>query len=75
MVQKKILNVHNVNTHDHLANLLTKPLSRQCPYYRLLKIGLVDGSSILRERIKEITIDQAHNPLPPTQNHATIIQA
>ena len=75
MVQKKILNVHYVNTRDHLADLLTKPLSRQRLHYPLLKIGLADSSFILWESIKEITIDQAHDPLPPTQNHATAIQA
>jgi len=75
MVQKKILNIHHVNTHDQLADLLTKPFSRQRLHYLLLKIGLADGSSILRERIKEITTDQAHDSLPHVQNHETVIQA
>jgi hypothetical protein len=75
MVQKKILNVQHVNAHDQLVDLLTKPLSRQRLHFLLLKIGLAGGSSILRERIKEITTDSAHVPLPPAQNCATITQA
>jgi hypothetical protein len=75
MVQRKILNVQHVNTHDQLADFLTKPLSSQRLHSLLLKIGLADGSSILRERIKEIPADSANNPLPPAQDCATIIQA
>jgi len=67
--------VQHVNTHDQLANFLTKPLSSQRLHSLLLKIGLADGSSILREHIKEIPIDSANNPLPPAQDCATIIQA
>ena len=40
-----------------MANLLTKPLSKQ--YNELLrnKIGLADGSTILRGRIREACMD------------------
>ena len=83
MVHKKILNVQHVNTHDQLADFLTKPLSSQRLHSLLLKIGLADGSSILRERIKEIPLDSANIQIPPDSTNihvppahdpATIIQ-
>ena len=49
----KILNVRHVHTADQLADLLTKPLSRQRTDYLRNKIGLSDGSPFLRGRIKE----------------------
>jgi len=53
LVEKKILNVRHVHINDQLADLLTKPLSRQRTDYLRNKIGLSDGSPFLRGRIKE----------------------
>ena len=53
LVEKKFLNVWHVHTNDQLADLLTKPLSRQRTDYLRDKIGLSDGSPFLRGRIKE----------------------
>ncbi|KAF8377299.1 hypothetical protein HHK36_030674 [Tetracentron sinense] len=53
LVQKNALNVRHVHTNDQLADLLTKPLSRQRTDYLRNKIGLTDGSLFLRGRIKE----------------------
>ena len=53
LVAKKILNVQHVHTTDQLADLLTKPLSLQRTEFVRDKIGLSDGSSFLRGRIKE----------------------
>lgn len=45
------LRVHHINSFDQLADALTKPLTRS-PFQRLRsKIGVSDGSSILRGRI------------------------
>jgi len=52
-VQKGILHVRHVYTQDQLADLLTKPLSRARMKFLRTKIGLADGSSILRGYIKE----------------------
>ena len=63
LVQKGSLQVHHVHTQDQLVDLLTKPLSRQRTELLRTKIGLADGSSILRWRIKEDSTDHetAHN--------------
>jgi hypothetical protein len=53
LVAKKILNVQHVHTTDQIADLLTKPLSRQRTEFLHDKIGLSDGSPFLRGRIKE----------------------
>uniref|UniRef100_A0A2N9FBJ6 Reverse transcriptase Ty1/copia-type domain-containing protein n=1 Tax=Fagus sylvatica TaxID=28930 RepID=A0A2N9FBJ6_FAGSY len=53
LVQKGSLQVRHVHTQDQLADLLTKPLSRQRTELLRTKIGLADGSSILRGRIRE----------------------
>ncbi|KAE8686947.1 Acyl-CoA oxidase 4 [Hibiscus syriacus] len=57
LVQKGSLQVKHVHTQDQLVDLLTKPLSK--PRTELLrnKIGLADGSSILRGRIRETCDD------------------
>jgi hypothetical protein len=52
-VQKGTLHVCHVHTQDQLADLLTKPLSRTHTEFLRAKIGLADGSSILRGHIKE----------------------
>ena len=52
-VHRGTLHVRHVHTQDQLADLLTKPLSRTHTEFLLAKIGLVDGSSILRGHIKE----------------------
>ncbi|XP_057954238.1 uncharacterized protein LOC131148516 isoform X3 [Malania oleifera] len=61
MTQRDILNVHHVNTQDQLADLLTKSLSRKRRDPLKNKIGLADGSSILRGRIKEDSSNQVQN--------------
>jgi len=53
LVAKNILHVQHVHTTDQLADLLTKPLSRQRTDFLRDKIGLSDGSPFLRGRIKE----------------------
>jgi hypothetical protein len=47
---RRVLHVH---TQDQLVDLLTKPLSRTRTEFLRAKIGLADGSSILRGHIKE----------------------
>jgi hypothetical protein len=59
LVQKGSLHVKHVHTQDQLADLLTKPLSRQRTMFLRSKIGLTDGSPILRGRIKETCINSA----------------
>ena len=54
LVQRGSLQVMHVHTHDQLANLLTKPLSRQRTEFLRSKIGLSDGSPILRGRKREV---------------------
>ena len=49
-----------------MANLLTKPLSKQCNELLRNKIGLADGSTILWGRIREACMD------PPNQNKACL---
>ncbi|RVW63616.1 Retrovirus-related Pol polyprotein from transposon RE2 [Vitis vinifera] len=50
---KGALKVSYVHTQDQLADLLTKPLSRERTECLRAKIGLIDGKLILRRRIKE----------------------
>jgi hypothetical protein len=61
LVQQGCLQVRHVHTQDQLADLLTKPLSRQRTELLRNKIGLADGSPILWGRIKEDCVDQVHN--------------
>ena len=53
LVQKGTLQVQHVHTTDQLVDLLTKPLSQQRTAVLRSKIGLTDGSPILRGRIEE----------------------
>ena len=53
LVHKGSLQVKHVHTQDQIAYLLTKPLSRQGTELIRNKIGLADGSPILRGRIRE----------------------
>ena len=53
LVHKGGLQVKHVHTQDQIVDLLTKPLSRQRTELLRNKIGLTDGSSILRGRIRE----------------------
>lgn len=57
LVQKGSLHVRHVHTQDQLADLLTKPLSKQRTEFLRTKIGLADGSSILRGHIREECVD------------------
>lgn len=57
LIQPGTLQVHHVHTQDYLADLLTKPLSKQRIESLRLKIGLADKSLILQGRIKMETID------------------
>ena len=52
-VQKGSIQVCHVHTQDQLADLLTKSLSKQRTKLLHTKIGLVDGSPILRGCIRE----------------------
>ncbi|GJT16479.1 retrovirus-related pol polyprotein from transposon TNT 1-94 [Tanacetum coccineum] len=53
------LRVLHVSSQDQLADMLTKPLSR-APFLRnRSKIGVSDGSSILRGRIRDTTVNQS----------------
>ena len=53
LAQKGSLQVRHVHTQDQLADLLTKPLSRQRTELLRTNIGLADGSLILWGRIRE----------------------
>jgi hypothetical protein len=53
LVKKGVLDVFHVNTHDQLANFLTKPLSRTKFQTMVNKIGLIISPPILRERVKD----------------------
>ena len=59
LVQQGSLQVRHVHTQDQLADLLTKPLSKQRTTVLRNKIGLADGSSILRGRIRETSRESA----------------
>jgi len=54
LAAKNILTIQHVHTTDQLADLLTKPLSRQRTDFLRDKISLSDGSPFLRGRIKKI---------------------
>ncbi|CAH1437748.1 unnamed protein product [Lactuca virosa] len=63
-VREKITSSHlkvlHVNSQDQLADMLTKPLTR-APFLRnRSKIGVSDGSSILRGRITDIHSNSTH---------------
>ena len=53
LVHKGSLQVKHVHTQDQIADLLTKPLSRQRTELLRNKIGLANGSSILRGHIRK----------------------
>ncbi|GLT59367.1 hypothetical protein SLA2020_321880 [Shorea laevis] len=53
LVDKKILRVSHIASADQLADGLTKPLSSSRFALLRSKIGVADGSTILRGRIKE----------------------
>ena len=53
LAAKNILTIQHVHTTDQLADLLTKPLSRQRTDFLRDKISLSDGSPFLRGRIKK----------------------
>ena len=52
LVHHGAIRVHHVHTQDQLADLLTKPLSKQRTEHLRSKIALADGSSILRGCIR-----------------------
>ena len=56
LVKKGTIRVQHIHTIDQLADLLIKPLS--CQRFQLLrsKIGVVDGTSILRGHIRTTSI-------------------
>ena len=67
LVQKGRIVVNHVHTLDQLADLLTKPLSRQRFQTLRSKIGVTDGTSILWGHIrKAITLPQ--NPHSPASD-------
>ena len=53
LVQKGRITVHHVHTLDQLADLLTKPLARHRFQMLRSKIGVTDGTSILRGHIRK----------------------
>ena len=57
LVHKGSLQVKHVHTQDQIPDMLTKPLSRQRTKLLWNKIGLANGSSILRGRIREACED------------------
>ena len=57
LVHKGSLQVKHVHTQDQIADLLTKPLSRQRTELQRNKIGLTDGSLILLGHIREACKD------------------
>jgi hypothetical protein len=73
LVQKGRITVSHVHTLDQLANLLTKALP--CHRFQTLrsKIGVTDGTSILRGHIRKvITLPQITHPtasVPPQNPH------
>lgn len=55
-IESGCLKVHHVSSRDQLADTLTKALARQPFLATRPKIGVTDGSAILRGRIKPISI-------------------
>ncbi|GKV19456.1 hypothetical protein SLEP1_g29717 [Rubroshorea leprosula] len=53
LVDHKVLRVSHISSKDQFADGLTKPLSSARFTYLRSKIGVTDGSSILRGRVKE----------------------
>lgn len=53
LVQKKKLRIAHVSSKDQLADLLTKPLSKQMFVSNRFKIGVRSGTPILRGSIKQ----------------------
>ncbi|CAL8165948.1 unnamed protein product [Prunus armeniaca] len=62
LVTQGLLKVAHVSTIDQLADVLTKPLSRQHFHLLRSKIGVTDGGSILQRRIRKAVISP---PLQP----------
>jgi hypothetical protein len=63
LVQKGRVTVNHVHTLDQLADLLTKPLPRHRFQTLRSKIGVTDGTSILRGHIRKvITLPQITHP-------------
>ena len=56
LVKKGTIRVQHIHTIDQLANLLTKSLSRQRFQLLRSKIGVADGTSILRGHIRTASI-------------------
>ncbi|KAF2283583.1 hypothetical protein GH714_012076 [Hevea brasiliensis] len=54
LVQREDLRVSHISSKDQLADLLTKPLSKQQFILNRSKIGIQDGSSILWGSVKAI---------------------
>jgi hypothetical protein len=52
-VRNNKIRVQHVYTKDQLADCLTKPLSRQRHQDLRFKIGVSDGTPILRGRVKD----------------------
>ncbi|KAJ6928874.1 hypothetical protein NC652_012891 [Populus alba x Populus x berolinensis] len=61
------LRVSHVSTADQLADALTKPLSRQRLSFLLSKIGISDGSTILRGRLSSIKVEKIRHDHPAVQ--------
>jgi len=53
LVQKDVLRISHISSKDQVVDLLTKPLSKNQFQLNRSKIGLLNGSSILRGSVKD----------------------
>ncbi|GKV41686.1 hypothetical protein SLEP1_g49185 [Rubroshorea leprosula] len=53
LVDKRILHVSDISSHDQLADWLTKPLSSSRFFLIRSKIGVASGAIVLQRRVKE----------------------
>ena len=58
LVQQQKLKIHHVSTVDQLADFLTKPFSKARHQLLQNKIGVTDGTPILRGRVKNAAVMQ-----------------
>ena len=64
-VNKGLLDVRHVSTHDQFADLLTKALPKARFHLLKSKIGVLDGTSILRGCISDNGQKSSLERLPP----------
>ncbi|CAL2276749.1 unnamed protein product [Prunus armeniaca] len=68
-VNRGLLQVFHVSTHDQLVDVLTKPLP--CPQFQLLwsKIDVSEGATVLRERKRDTPQSTTSPPSSSEVNH------